>query len=43
MHGYRFQILERDRWAVVAYVRALQRSDRGTVEEVPAELRADLR
>ena len=43
MHGYRFQILESDRWAVVAYVRALQRSDRGTVEEVPAELRADLR
>lgn len=43
MHGYRFQIVESDRWAVVAYVRALQRSDRGTVEEVPAELRADLR
>lgn len=43
MHGYRFQILERDRWAVVAYVRALQRSDRGTLEEVPAELRSDLR
>lgn len=43
MHGYRFQILEQERWAVVAYVRALQRSDRGTLEEVPAELRADLR
>ncbi len=43
MHGYRYQILEADRWAIVAYVRALQRSDRGTVEDVPAELRADLR
>jgi len=43
MHGYRFQILEADRWAVVSYVRALQRSDRGTLEEVPTELRADLR
>lgn len=43
MHGYRFQIVEADRWAIVAYVRALQRSDRGTVEEVPAELRSDLR
>jgi len=43
MHGYRFQILENDRWAIVAYVRALQRSDRGTLAEVPAELQADLR
>jgi len=43
MHGYRFQIVEADRWAIVSYVRALQRSDRGTVAEVPAELRADLR
>lgn len=43
MHGYKYQILEADRWAVVAYVRALQRSDRGTLEEVPAELRSDLR
>jgi len=43
MHGYRYQIVETDRWAIVAYVRALQRSDRGTVAEVPSELRADLR
>jgi len=43
MHGYRYQILEADRWAIVAYVRALQRSDRGTIQDVPAELRADLR
>jgi len=43
MHGYRYQIQEAERWAIVAYVRALQRSDRGTVQDVPAELRADLR
>ncbi len=43
MHGYRYQIVEAERWAIVAYVRALQRSDRGTLEEVPAELRSDLR
>jgi mono/diheme cytochrome c family protein len=43
MHGYRYQILEADRWAIVAYVRALQRSDRGTLAEVPEALRADLR
>ncbi len=43
MHGYKYQIVEADRWAIVAYVRALQRSDRGTINDVPAELRADLR
>lgn len=43
MPGYRFQIVERDRWAIVAYVRALQRSTLGTVEDVPTELRSELR
>ncbi len=43
MPGYRFQIPERDRWAIVAYVRALQRATSGTVNDVPPELRSDLR
>lgn len=43
MHGYRFQIAERDRWAIIAYVRALHRATMGTVEDVPAELRSELR
>ncbi len=43
MPGYRFQINEHDRWAIVAYVRALQRAASGTVEDVPPELRSDLR
>ncbi len=43
MHGYKFQITEQDRWAVVAYVRALQRSTRGTVADVPPTLRSELR
>jgi mono/diheme cytochrome c family protein len=43
MPGYRFQILEADRWAIVSYVRALQRASRGTVEDVPEPLRASLR
>jgi mono/diheme cytochrome c family protein len=43
MPAYRFQILERDRWAIVAYVRALQRSTRGTVADVPESLRSELR
>ncbi|MGD1031156.1 MAG: cytochrome c [Opitutaceae bacterium] len=31
-----------DRWAVVAYVRALQRAQMGTVDDVPAEHRQEL-
>jgi hypothetical protein len=43
MSGYRFQIPEHDRWAIVAYVRALQRATSGTVADVPADLRNELR
>jgi mono/diheme cytochrome c family protein len=43
MPGYRFQIGERDRWAIVEYVRALQRASDGALADVPPELRNDLR
>jgi len=43
MPGYRFQVRERDRWAVVGYVRALQRAALGAVEDVPPELRDGIR
>jgi mono/diheme cytochrome c family protein len=43
MPGYRFQIPEKDRWAIVAYVRVLQRSWRGTIDDVPAELQSKVR
>jgi mono/diheme cytochrome c family protein len=43
MPGYGPQIAVEDRWAIVAYLRALQRSQSGTVEDVPPELRAQLR
>ncbi len=43
MPAYRFQIDEHDRWAIVAYVRALQRAASGTLSDVPSELRSDLR
>jgi|WetSurMetagenome_2_1015567.scaffolds.fasta_scaffold166617_1 mono/diheme cytochrome c family protein len=43
MPAYRFQINEKDRWAIVAYVRALQLSWRGTINEVPADMQAKLR
>lgn len=43
MHPYRFQIVESDRWAIVAYVRALQRATSGSMNDVPEPLRGDLR
>ena len=41
--AYRFQVGEQDRWAIVAYVRALERAAAGTVADVPQELRSELR
>jgi mono/diheme cytochrome c family protein len=43
MPAYRFQVPERDRWAIVAYLRALQRTTGATINDVPAELREELR
>lgn len=43
MPGYGSQVEVRDRWAIVAYVRALQRSQNGTLGDVPADVRATLR
>jgi mono/diheme cytochrome c family protein len=43
MPAYGPQISVEDRWAIVAYVEALQRSQAATVEDVPMELRASLR
>jgi mono/diheme cytochrome c family protein len=43
MPSYRFQITEKDRWAIISYLRALQRTTSGTLADVPQELRADLR
>ena len=39
---YVAQILPRDRWAIVAYVRALQLSQQASVNDVPAEARGQL-
>ena len=43
MPAYGPQIPVEDRWAIVAYVRALQRSQNATVDDVPPDLRARLR
>jgi mono/diheme cytochrome c family protein len=42
MPDYAAQIQPRDRWAVAAYLRALQISQHATVEDVPAEERGNL-
>jgi mono/diheme cytochrome c family protein len=43
MPAYGPQIPVEDRWAVVAYVRALQRSQNATIDDVPEDIRAQLR
>ncbi len=43
MPGYKDQIVEvRDRWAIVAYIRALQLSRNATLNDVPAGIREKL-
>ena len=43
MAGYGSQISTDDRWAIVAYIRALQRSQDARIEDVPPDLRPQLR
>jgi hypothetical protein len=42
MSDYAAQVTPRDRWAIVAYVRALQLSQRAPLDDVPADKRAEL-
>ncbi len=43
MMGYRNQTSDQDRWAIIAYLRALHRATSGTIEDVPDSLRAQLK
>ncbi len=43
MPAYGHQIAPRERWAIVAYVRALQRSQQSTIDDVPEDYRPNLR
>ena len=43
MPGYASQIKTRDRWAIVAYVRALQLSRASSLEDIPASKREELK
>ncbi|MGE0444910.1 MAG: cytochrome c [Vicinamibacterales bacterium] len=42
MQDYRSQVPAADRWAIAAYIRALQAARRGTIDDVPAEQRGAL-
>jgi mono/diheme cytochrome c family protein len=43
MPDYASQIPPRDRWAIIAYVRALQESQNTSIDDVPADVRSKLR
>jgi mono/diheme cytochrome c family protein len=43
MMGYRNQTSDYDRWAIIAYLRALQRAGGATMDDVPENLRAGVR
>jgi len=43
MPGYRKQITESDRWAIVTYVRALQQSQRASVTDLSADQKKELK
>lgn len=43
MPSYAAQIPESDRWAIIAYLRALQRSQNASLNDVPEELRGRIR
>ncbi len=39
MPAYRYQVPPADRWAIIAYIRALQRSQEATIKDIPEEMR----
>jgi hypothetical protein len=43
MGAYGPNVAVEDRWAIVAYLRALQLSQLGTIDDLPQELRATLK
>jgi hypothetical protein len=42
MMAYGPNIVVADRWAIIAYLRALQRSQHATIADVPEDRRAEL-
>jgi len=43
MGGYGANVTVQDRWAIIAYLRALQLARLGTIDDVPQDLRATLK
>jgi mono/diheme cytochrome c family protein len=43
MPGYSYQVPVSDRWAIVSYVRALQRSQHATLADIPESQRTNLK
>ncbi len=43
MPAYRHQINPDDRWAIVVYVRALQKSQNATINDIPEEMRDEIK
>jgi len=39
MPAYRFQVSADNRWTIVRYIRALQRSQNATINDIPVELK----
>jgi hypothetical protein len=42
MPAYKYQVSVEDRWAIIAYLRVLQRAGHGSMEDVPADRRTEL-
>lgn len=43
MPAYNYQVAVADRWAIVAYFRALQRSQNATLEDIPEDIKKTLK
>jgi mono/diheme cytochrome c family protein len=43
MYSYASRVPPRDRWAIIAYIKALQLSQNATIDDVPLERQAELR
>jgi mono/diheme cytochrome c family protein len=43
MPPYQYQVVTADRWAIIAYVRVLQRAAHSTIADVPEDQRAELK
>ena len=42
MPAYKYQISVEDRWAIISYLRVLQRAAHGSMADVPEDQKADL-